>query len=265
MAGAIAWGFGLAGSGVDSATLYPDFFTADVVWLSSLTGNNANAGTRPEAPVATMAQAYTNVSAAGVIAVAAGHTEILSSSQTFAKSGVRVVGFGTGANRPTFTPTSGATNMFFVSGATDVVFENLYFKPAQATSGAGGRLVFDNGANGSQALNCQFDCGASDQNGLLMNASVTYARIDSCTFNAVAATPTAAINAASTTTLTILNTVVSGGGIGWASDPVVVTSATRLVVKNLTITNDASLVGTSMTSYQMFGVTTSGAGRVKLT
>src|SRR5689334_5121167 len=73
---------------LDGAT----FLSGAVQWLSSTTGNDANAGTLPELPVATLAQAVTNSAANGVIVIGAGHTESLGSSQALSLVNLSIFG-----------------------------------------------------------------------------------------------------------------------------------------------------------------------------
>ena len=262
MASPIVFGQGLAGTGIDTATAFPDYFATNVIWVNSATGNDANAGTEPELPLATLAQAITNASAGAVIAIAATHTQTVSVALAANKAGLRFVGFGTGTARPTLTPSSGATSVFNITAA-DVVIENIYFKAAAATSGTGGRIVST--ASGTGVLNCQFDCGASDQEAVLLNASADNATIDSCTFTATATRPTRAIGlAGSNTNVKVTNTTVDGSTFGWAGNAVTCNSVTRMVMKNITLAGNADINGTTTVSYQLFGITCSGASRVTL-
>jgi len=263
MASPIFFGQGLAGTGIDTATLLPDLFAVNTIWVNSAGGSDANAGTEPELPVATLAQAITNASAGSCIAIAATHIQTISVALAANKAGLRFVGFGTGSARPTLTPASGATSVFNVT-ANDVVFENIYFKAAAATSGTGGRIVSAN--SGTEVLACQFDCGASDQEAVLLNTGADNARIDSCTFTATASRPTRAIGlaGATNTNVKITNTTVDGSTFGWAGNAVTVNNCVRLVVKALTLAGNADLSGTTTTSYQIYGLLGSGASRVSL-
>lgn len=263
MASPIAWGLGFAGSGIDTATVSPVYTSAKTIWLNSNGGNDANAGTEPELPVATIAQAVTNSVANSVIVVAAGHTQTIVGTQAFGSvAGLRVVGCGTGSNRPKFTPTSGATAMFNVTSA-DVVFENIYFGAAAGTSGSAGRLTTNQ--SGTQVLNCQIDCGAFDQEGFIWS-SCANGVVNNCNFTAVASRPTRALlhNTGACNNFQMNGVVFDGSTFGWAGIACVPAAATDLVIKNLTLAGNSDLVA-AITSYQIFGVTTSGAGRVTIT
>ncbi len=265
MASPIFWGRGLAGTGVATATLYPNFVSAPVIFLDSATGNDANTGLLPELPKATAASAVSAASAASIIAVAATHAESISVAVAIAKAGLHFVGFGTGTARATFTPASGATACFDVqAGGDDTVFENIYFKAATATSGAGGRIV--SADTGTQVIGCDFLCGANDQEAVLLNAGADNARIVDCTFTATGSRPTRAIGfGAALTNAQVIDTVIDGSTYGWAANAFTVTSAIRLYIKNLTLAGMSDLFGTTVASYQVVGVTTSGQSSVNLT
>lgn len=262
MASPIAWGLGFAGSGIDTATVSPVYTSAPTIWLNSNGGSDSNAGTEPELPVATISSAISKASAGSVICIAAGHTQSIVGTQTVGLAGLRIVGFGSGASRPQFTPTSGSTLMFSVTAA-NVVFENIYFKNASSGAGTAGRVSTNQ--SGTQFLNCQIDCGASDGEGILY-VSAANGRVENCTFTAVASRPTRAL--AHTTgacdNFVLSGTTFDGATFGWAGVAFAPASATNLVIKNLTLSGNADLVA-AVTSYQIFGVTTSGAGRVTLT
>lgn len=265
MASPIVWGAGLAGTGVDTATVYPDFFGTNVIWVNSASSaaSDANAGTEPELPLATLAQAITNASAGACIAVAATHTQTISVTLAVSKAGLRFVGFGTGSARPTLTPSSGAIATFTVTAA-NVVIDNFYLKAAAATSGAAGRLTTN--SSGTQVLNCQLDCGVFDQQGLLFTTGADNARVQACTFTATASRPTTAINHSNAVSnFHLLDSVVDGATFGWAGNAVSVNSAINMVAKNVTLMGNSDLNGTTVASYQMYGITAIGASRVTIT
>lgn len=112
----------------------------DVYFTDSGHGNKSdnNAGTRPTAPTATINGAYDKATASqgDVVLVAAGHAETVASATTLAMDtvGVKVVGLGRGADRPTLTfsatgsniPVSAASNvlsnfLLTITGTVDVV------------------------------------------------------------------------------------------------------------------------------------------------
>lgn len=262
MASPILWPLGLAGTGVDSATVYPDLFSAATIWVNFTSGSDANAGTEPELPVKTIAQAVTNAAAGSIIAIVAGNQETVAGTVTVNKAGVRFVGFGTGANRPQFIPTSGATALFNVT-AVDVCFESIYFKAAAATTGTGGRITC--AVAGLEVNSCQVDCGANDQEGILLAAGADRFRIDSTTFTATASRPTRALGlSAAITGGKVINCTIDGSAFGWAGNAFTCSSCVSLVAKNLTLAGNSDVLGSTTTSYQFLGVLGSSAGKVTL-
>ena len=262
MASPIVFGQGLAGTGVDTATLYPDYFSVNVIWVNSAGGSNANAGTEPELPLATLAQAVTNATAGACIAIAATHAETVASTITVNKSGLTFVGFGVGNARPTLTPASGATVVFNLTTANNVTFQNIYFKAAVATSGAAGRIASAN--TGTKILNCQFDCGANDQEAVILTAD--HARLDSCTFTAVGSRPTRALGMANNNTnVEVNNCTFDGASFGWAGNAVTCNGVTNMILRNITLAGNSDINGTGTVSYQLYGIQCSGASRVTLT
>lgn len=257
---------GLAGSGIDSATAFPDIVSASVIYLNSgsAAASDANAGTEPELPLLTLAQAITNASAGSVISIASTHSQTISSAVNIAKAGLRLVGSGIGSARATFTPSSGATTVLNIqAGGVDTVIESIYFKAAAATSGAGGRVV--SVASGTEVLSCQFDCGAFDQEAVLLNAGADNARIEASAFTAVGSRPTRAIGLAGTNTnVKLVNVTVDGSTFGWAGNSVTVTNCVHLSVKNLTLAGNSDVLGATTSSYQILGVTGSSTVRVTL-
>lgn len=262
MASPILWSQGFAGTGIDTATVLPVLTSAATIWLNFSTGSDANAGTEPELPVKTMAQAVTNGAAGSTIIVVSGNQEAVTGTVTFNKAGMRIVGFGTGTNRPQFTPASGGTAMFNVT-AVDVCFESLYFKAAAATPGAGGRITC--AVAGLEVNSCQVDCGANDQEGILLASGADRFRMDSTTFTATASRPTRALGlSAAITGGKVIYCTIDGATFGWTGNAFTCTSCVSLVVKGLTLTGQSDMLGATTTSYQIYGLTGSSAGKVTL-
>lgn len=266
MTAPIIWSGGLGGSGIDTATTAPVITSASIIWYDPTQGNDANTGTNPEQPVKTFAQAVTNASTGSVVAMLDVDNETITGTVTINKS-IKVVGVGAGSARTSFTPLSGATAMFNVT-ADDVSFENCYFKPAQGTVGTAGRITCAN--KGLEFYSCQFDSGASDGNCVITAAGSDYFRFDGCTFTVTSAlssgTGPIAINCSGTNIGgKIFDTVFDGSTFGFKdAAAVTLVSATRLYIKNVTLVGKADIVGTGV-SYNIIGVTTSGASRILIT
>jgi hypothetical protein len=232
-----------------------------VQWVDTIDGDNANAGNKPELPVATLAQAITNSASNGVIIIGAGSSETLSGSQTFgALTGVSVFGCGTGSSRPRYT-CSGAVNMINAGNAGTWI-EGLYF-PA-STAVATSRILV--GADGTTIKDCYFECGANDTNRAVNVQGVS--RIEGCSFVAVAERPAIGVEvSAATTDVTVVSCTFDGGSYGWTDYAFKVSAAaTRVRSIDNTFTNQSDYGHTvTATSYQVYGLDIGGTANVLLT
>lgn len=102
--------------------------TGQYIFVSSTVGSNGNSGLTADMPVATLAQAQTiaNTTKGDVIIVMPGHTESFTGAAalTLSKSGLYIIGLGTGALRPTFTWSTSTAAQVIVSGA-NVTLDNV--------------------------------------------------------------------------------------------------------------------------------------------
>lgn len=104
--------------------------TGDIWYVDSGLGTDgAGYGRNPKSPMATLDYliAYTTADNGDLVFVSPGHAENLSAVDgvDIDKAGLRIVGLGEGANRPTFTYTGTAGE--FVIGAANVTVENIRF------------------------------------------------------------------------------------------------------------------------------------------
>lgn len=260
-------GLNLAGTVFENgpATLQldgPTYLSGAVQWLDTINGNNANAGTMPELPVATLAQAVTNSAANGVIVIGEGSSESLSGSQTIALAGLSIFGCGTGSSRPRYTCT-GAVAMWNCSAA-GIWVENIYF-PA-STAAATSRIT--SGADMQTFKDCYFECGASDTNRALYLSGGSGVRVDGCSFVVTASRPAIGIHIPNATNdITITDCVFDGGSYGWSDYAVKVSNgATRVRIISPTLNNRSDIGFTvTGTSYQIYGVDAAGTTNVLLT
>jgi hypothetical protein len=237
-----------------------------IIWLDTIGGNDANAGTIPELPVKTMAVAYTNSAAIGVnglIVVGEGSSESLSGSQSFATAGMMLLGCGVGSSRPRYTCT-GAVDMWAVSAA-GVWIEGFYY-PA-STAAATSRVAYT-AANGT-VRDCYFECGASDTNrALRIHTGANSCYVKGTSFVTTASRPAIGLEiSAAVTDTTVENLTFNGGSYGW-SDRAFKVSAAATRVRNLgcTFTNRSDLGHTvTATTYQTFGLSMGGTADVLYT
>jgi hypothetical protein len=241
------------------------FFSGAIQWLSSTTGNDANAGTLPELPVATLAQAVTNSAANGIIVIGSGHTQTLSGSQSLALANLSIFGCGTGSSRPRFT-CSGAIDLLAVSAAGTWI-EGLYF-PA-STAAATDRIGL--AAANCTVKDCYFECGASDTNrALRIHTGANSARAEGCSFVATALRPAIGLEvSAAVTDPTIVDCFFDGGSYGWTDYALKVSAAAtriRIFAPTGGFANRSDIgVTVTATSYQLFGVSPGGTANVHLT
>lgn len=247
------------------ATLQLDgstWLSGSVQWLDTINGNNANAGTLPELPVATFAQAVTNSAANGVIVIGAGSSEDLSASQSIAIPGLSIFGCGTGSSRPRYRCT-GAVDMWAVA-ATGVWIEGIYFPASTAVSTS--RVKASN--DGLTIKDCYFECGASDANRALSFFGGNFCKAQGCSFVATASRPATGLEVVnSITDATIEDCTFDGGAYGWTSYALKVSNGAtrvRIIEPHLSNRSDIGFTVTG-TSYQLYGVDIGGTGNVLLT
>jgi len=244
----------------------PTYLSGLVQWLDTINGNNANAGTHPEQPVKTLAQAVTNSAANGIIIIGAGSSESLTDSgggvgQALALAGLSIFGCGTGSSRPRYT-CADIINLFNVSAA-DVWIENLYF-PA-STAAATARILL--AATGNVVKDCYFECGASDTNRAL-NIRDSNNTVRGCSSVTTASRPAIGLEVSVAADCTVIeDCTFNGGSYGWTDYSLKVSSgATRTRIIGGTWANRSDIGFTvTGTSYQLFGVSMDGTSNVLLT
>jgi hypothetical protein len=103
--------------------------TGSRFWVDSVTGSNSNSGTNPDSPVATLDYAIGLCTAnkGDVIYVMPKHAESFAAADGFDAdvAGIKIIGIGWGALRPTFTYT--ATGATAAVGAANVSIQGLRF------------------------------------------------------------------------------------------------------------------------------------------
>ncbi len=235
-----------------------------MIWLDTVNGNNANTGLERELPVATLKYAVNTAAAAGdVIVIESGSSETLATASvpTLNKAGITIIGLGTGSNRPRYT-CNDTINMFDVSAA-GVRFYNLYF-PA-STAVATSRIK--TAAAETEINSCYFEHGASDTaTGVLVATSGNNCRLINNTHAVTASRPGIGLSVTGAVTdLYCKGLTFDGGSYGWTDYAFKISTAapTRVLIDGLTLTNRSDFgVTVTGTSYKIFGVNTSGSGRV---
>jgi len=243
---------------LDGAT----YLSGAVQWLDTISGSNANAGTLPELPVATLAQAVTNSAANGVIVIGAGSSEDLAASQAISLTGLSIFGCGTGSSRPRYRCT-GAVNMWDM-GAVGQWIENIYFPASTAVPTS--RIKSNN--DSLTVKDCYFECGASDTTRALYLFGGNGIRVEGCSFVTVASRPAIGLHVPNgTTDVTIVNCTFDGGSYGWTDYALKESnSAARVRIVNPAMVNRSD-IGFTVTgsSYQIYGTDMGGTGNILLT
>lgn len=242
------------------------YLSGAVQWLDTINGNNANAGTLPELPVKTLAQAVTNSATNGIIVVGEGSSESIAAGQVISLAGLKLFGCGTGSSRPRYTCTGGATILFEVNTNGGVWIEGFYFPASTAVPTAQVSIA----TAGCVVKDCYFECGANDTNRslLLTTTSATQTRIDGCSFVATASRPAIGLQIASAVAdTTIVNCTFDGGSYGWSDYALKITAAalrTRIIGGTYINRSDIGITVTG-TSYDLFGIAPGGTANVLLT
>lgn len=237
-------------------------------YVSSVNGVDA-AGTRGlerQRPLATIAQAHTNLSAGDSIVCLEGHLETLTSAQTFDKAGVRVYGEGAGSSLPRFT-CNGAIAMFDVTAA-GVWFEAIYFPQSSTAPTCRVRIA----TAGCQVVSCTFECGANDTaSALKFVTGAGQCRVASSTFKstgtALGSEPAIGIEVANAMSDLELNTVIfDGGTVGWSDFAFKGTAAvTRLIGIDCDFINNSDFYLATGSIYEFHPRNTGGSARMEFT
>ncbi|MFH2075820.1 MAG: hypothetical protein ABIJ57_10835 [Pseudomonadota bacterium] len=132
--------------------------TGNIWFVDSATGTNAAGyGLNPDAPVATIDYAIglCTASQGDWIVVMPGHTESLASGTALAAdvSGIRIIGIGTGRNRPVLSWTASAAEIGVT--AYDVQFKNLVFNMGRTGGVVQGIKMYATSKD-VQFTNCDF-------------------------------------------------------------------------------------------------------------
>lgn len=248
------------------ATLQLDggvYFSGAIQFVDTIDGDDANAGNKPELPVATLAQAITNSANNGIILIGAGSSESLGSSQGMTLVNLSIFGCGTGSSRPRYTCT-GTIVMFNVAG-NGTWIENIYF-PA-STAAPTSRI--DLGAPYCTVKDCYFECGANDTTrAIRIAAASSGSAVDGCSFVTTASRPAIGVEISGAgANNTIKDCVFDGGSYGWTDYALKVSAAatgTRIIGGTYSNRSDIGVTVTA-TSYQLYGISMDGTSNVLLT
>lgn len=240
------------------------FTTGTVFWVSSVTGNDANAGTNRTAPKATLDSALTAAVASNgdIIFLESGHSETLSSAITFSEAGIIVVGLGSGTNKPRFT-VNAAIDGFSIA-ANLVELYNLRF-PIGTTTANTSRINV--GGAGVKIYDCDFLCGANDLETITIPDAGDHAEISGCSFtiSADGADSAIRIESASNFGVNIFGCTFDGGSFDFDDAALYSTVAhTDYLYRNNILTNKASIIHTAAATGRCTGTVAGDGSRVQI-
>lgn len=239
------------------------YLSGAVQWLDTISGNDANAGTLPELPVATLAQAVTNSANNGIIIIGEGSAESLGSSQALSLTNLSIFGCGTGSSRPRYTCT-GSVVMFNIAG-NGTRIENIYFPASTAAP----TTRIDMAAPYCVVKDCYFECGASDTTSAVrIPAAGSGNLVTGCSFVTTASRPAIGVHISGAGgNNTIEDCTFNGGSYGWTDYALKQSAAatgTRIIGGTYANRSDIGFTVTG-TSYQLYGISMDGTSNVLLT
>jgi hypothetical protein len=267
---------GIGGTtGAVFTTVSPLQYSGEVWYVSSTNGSDAASprGRERIRPLATLAQALTNAGNNDTIVCLSAHQETLTAITTIAETGLRILGEGTGSNRPSFTRNVN-DELFDITGA-GVVLDNLQF-PASSTATALSKVRV--GAAACVIRNCLFQASTADDGAQIeLITGGDRCTIEGTTVISTASAPSdqpaSAIlvtNAVSDLNvggpLTEQAVVLDGGSSGWANPFAFVGTGaiTRLTAQNLDLLNDSDITLATGSTYIIHVRNTSGSARLVL-
>ena len=230
--------------------------TGNIWWVHSVTGTDAVApqGKTPGAPFATVSYAISAATANNDdwIVCMQGHSETITSAAQLNvnKAGLKIVGLGTGRNRPTFNYTTDVAASFDINSA-NALLRNLVFTLTGVDALTAGINVK---AADCTIEDCEIELADSSNQatlGILTTAAANRMIVRRCHLhgsnNAGAAT---AIRVVGTTDSQILDNIIQGsftttiGGINIATTAAVNLMIGRNIIQNLTAVSTKCIVDT---------------------
>lgn len=174
---------GVSSFGVPVLGAGPIVTTGNVFFVDD-SGSNSNDGLSPDSPFSTLDYAVSRCTAShgDVVILMPGHAET-TTAVGIDVAGVRVVGLGIGADRPTITATTGASDLLDVTAA-NCTLENFILVGAAS----GCTALIDVAADDLTCINMKFSHGAAPVNAVTV-ASGLRARFIGCTWYGTANGP----------------------------------------------------------------------------
>jgi len=162
---------------------------------SSTGANSTGAGRNPDKPFLTLTYALAQCTAANgdMIFLMPGHAEAPTTTITIDKAGVYIIGIGSGANRPVFTPahTLASDDAFDVT-ADDVTIRNVWI--AAGSNSGGNSYQLNINADDFTMEDSIIEMGAKNLVGVTVVGGKSRFKFKGCTFRGTAANPDCAID-----------------------------------------------------------------------
>lgn len=229
-----------------------NFVSGSVLWVDSVHGSDANAGTEPELAKATWVSAYSVAAAGDLILLAENHAEVVSVAQTLNTANVATIGMGLGSAKARLT--SAVAGVTITPNVAGLRFHNLYLPASTAATTA--RFSVAAGGTDCVIRDCDFECGTNDTTSTVTVAGAR-TNVRGCTFTATASRPGRAILVSgAVASCSFEDVLIDGSSYGWVSPAFGITAAATLLnLENIRLANRSDLVATTTgTSYRMLGV-----------
>lgn len=156
--------------------------SVEVIFVDSLTGNDAFSGLDRLAPKATLAAGIAAGAGASIIVLLSTHDETLTATQSLSQAGAVIVGAGSQTGKPTakLRMNSGANLSVFSITGIGVEVRNIMF-PANVQASTAPKITI--GETHARIIGCYFEQGAND-NGSAVDvvAGGSYAEFRNNTF-----------------------------------------------------------------------------------
>lgn len=154
-------GFGeTTGDGLVLSTYLATKTSVEVIFVDSVTGNDAFHGLDRLAPKATLSAGVASAGAGGVVVLLSTHDETLTGVQTLSQAGMTIVGAGLAGGKPTakIRMNAAAAAVFAITGI-GVELRNIFF-PQNVQANSGTKITV--GEAHARIIGCYFEQGPND-------------------------------------------------------------------------------------------------------
>ena len=257
---------GIGGTvGSDVVSLSPLYCSGSIYYVDSSSGSDTYTGLERNKPFATFSAAYTAAANNDLIVLFSGHSETYTAGVTISKTGLSIIGEGSGTSAPSFIRNFDGS-MFTISGA-GTQLRNILFSGGTYTS-TSAKVTVSCASLYAESLYFQassYDTGAQ----LELTTGANNAFMDTLTFISSATSVTAqpAIGLKITNAVSDLhieNIIFDGGSSGWSNPYAFLGSGaiTRLCAKDISLLNDSDVSFVTGTTGVYWPLSKSGSNRI---